>query len=43
MTTSIDHNAEIIQRDKRTKYSLLGFALIIAVAIVLWLSFAGYL
>jgi hypothetical protein len=43
MTASIDHHADIIQRDKRTKYSLLGFSLIIVAAIVLWLSFAGYL
>jgi hypothetical protein len=43
MPTSIDHTGDIMARDKRTKRSLLPFALIIVVAAVIWLAFTRYL
>jgi len=43
MPTSIDHTGDIMQRDKRMKRSLLPFALIIVVAVVIWLAFTRYL
>ena len=43
MPTPIDHTGDIVQRDTRTKRSLLPFALIIVVAAVIWLAFTRYL
>jgi hypothetical protein len=43
MPTPIDHTVDITERDKRTKRSLLPFALIVVVATVIWLAFTRYL
>lgn len=42
MVSPIDHNDEIKQRDKWTKRSLLGFALVMVLTLVIWLAFARY-
>lgn len=39
----VDHTADIMERDKRTKRSLLAFAVIVVVAVVIWLAFTRYL
>lgn len=43
MPTPIDHTVDIKERDKRTKRSLLPFALLIVLAAVIWLAFTHYL
>ena len=39
----IDHTADITHRDKNNKRSLLPFALLLVVALVIWLAFTNYL
>lgn len=39
----IDHTQDITARDKSTKRSLLPFALLVVVALVIWLAFTRYL
>ncbi|HEX7704209.1 MAG TPA: hypothetical protein VF403_25880 [Kofleriaceae bacterium] len=43
MPISIDHTVDITERDRRTKRSLLAFALIVVVVAVIWLAFTSYL
>ncbi len=43
MPPTIDHTVDITDRDKRTKRSLLPFALIVALAAIIWLAFTHYL
>ena len=39
----IDHTQDIAERDRNTKRSLLPFALLLVVALVIWLAFTNYL
>lgn len=39
----IDHTQDITDRDKASKRSLLPFALLIVVALIIWLAFTHYL
>ncbi|HET9993533.1 MAG TPA: hypothetical protein VFQ65_33580 [Kofleriaceae bacterium] len=39
----IDYNQDIAARDKSMKRSLLPFALLIVVAVAIWLAFIRYL
>ena len=39
----IDHTQDIIGRDRKMKRTLLPFALLVVVALVIWLAFAHYL
>ncbi len=39
----IDHTRDITERDRRTQRSLLLFAIVIALVVIIWLGFTHYL
>jgi hypothetical protein len=39
----IDHTQDITERDRNSKRSLLPFALLVVVALIIWLAFTRYL
>ncbi|MEP6861933.1 MAG: hypothetical protein ABJE66_15000 [Deltaproteobacteria bacterium] len=39
----IDHTRDIAERDRSSKRSLLPFALLVVVALIIWLAFTHYL
>jgi hypothetical protein len=38
----IDHTEEMVQREHNIKRTLLGFAIVVLFAAVIWLAFARY-
>lgn len=39
----LDHTEDMVQRERRIKLSLIGFAVALVAAVIVWLAFYRYL